>query len=101
MLIIDVWNGNVWRRAGRLGPGQQRIVTDTKRGDELRLVVEDQGTVVMTGSDSPLLRLRPGDEPWERVLSADWMSAPTLCRLHHRIPTDDHQKNPGWVRHRE
>jgi hypothetical protein len=31
-----------------------------------------------------LLELGPADEPWERLLRANWMPESMLCRLHHQ-----------------
>jgi hypothetical protein len=86
VLIIEIWNGNAWRHAGRIRPGTRHTLIDHKRGEPLHLVVETDSTTVMTDSNSPLLTLRFGDAPWERVLTADWLPAAMLCRLHHRPP---------------
>lgn len=87
MLIIEVWNGNVWRVAGRLKPGTARTMLDYRSRDDyapLRFDVEHERTRITVAGDTTVIELDPASDPWERLLHANWMRAPMLCRLHHR-----------------
>jgi hypothetical protein len=89
MLVIEAWNGNVWRVVGRMKPGMQHTVLDHNRGVLLHLVIEPERTTVRTAAYPPevLLELSADDEPWERLIRANWMRESMLCRLHHRVAT--------------
>ena len=85
MLIIEVWNGNVWKLAGTAGPGTAQTLLDYRSRDDtepLRIAVEDERTTIST--ERTVIELRCGSEPWERMLLAKWMRAPMFCRLQHR-----------------
>jgi hypothetical protein len=88
MLIIEVWNGNSWRVAGRVEPGRTHAMLDYRSRDDtdvMRFAVERQCTTITIDGSSTIIELRDRSEPWERVLLAKWMRAPMMCRLRHRL----------------
>jgi hypothetical protein len=86
MLVIEAWNGYCWKLVGRMKPGARHTVLDHNRGVLLHLVIEPERTTVRATTEpyEVLLELGPADEPWERLLRANWMPESMLCRLHHQ-----------------
>jgi hypothetical protein len=87
VLVIEAWDGNCWRVAGKVKPGATHAMLDYRSRDDtdvLCLTVEPGRTVITIDGSATVIELRPNGQPWERMLHAEWMRAPMLCRLRHR-----------------